>query len=286
MISVIIPAHNESNVIGRCVEAILADARPGELEIIVATNGCTDRTAEVAVAAAAGGPLRVVDCPHASKPAALNAGDAAARGFPRAYVDADIIIDTASLRAIAAVLDNGEAMVAASTAETRFLPRTSWAVRAFYAFWQALPYVRSHMIAAGVYAIGSEGRRRFDVFPPVVSDDGFIRLQFSPKERVEAPGARSIVTAPTNLGDLIRIRTRSRAGWLDLRDRYPQAFRSEARRKNYLAAFVITALRPRLIAPALIYVFVVAVSRMRAGRLVARGGEYQWERDLSSRGLA
>jgi glycosyltransferase involved in cell wall biosynthesis len=285
MFSVIVPACNEASVIGRCVRAILADAGPDELEIIVAANGCTDDTAAEALAAAAGGPLRVVDCPQASKPAALNLGDAAARGFPRFYVDADVVIDTASLRAIAAALSEG-ALVAASSAQTRFLPGTSWAVRAFYAFWQALPYVRSQMIAAGVYALGAEGRRRFDAFPPVVSDDGFIRLQFRPEERAEVAGARSIVTAPTNLADLIRVRTRSRAGWLELRRRYPEAFRSEARSKRYPRAMLATAMRPGLLAPALVYGWVVAVSRLRAGRLVAAKDGYRWERDLSSRQTA
>ena len=49
-VSVIIPAHNEESVIGRCLAAMLEGAQPGELEIIVVCNGCSDRTGEKATA--------------------------------------------------------------------------------------------------------------------------------------------------------------------------------------------------------------------------------------------
>ena len=44
---VLIPAHNEAIVIGRCLEAVRADARAGDLFLIVADR-CTDETAEIA----------------------------------------------------------------------------------------------------------------------------------------------------------------------------------------------------------------------------------------------
>ena len=48
MISIIIPAHNESDVIRRCLESALAGVKSGELEVIVVCNGCLDNTAELA----------------------------------------------------------------------------------------------------------------------------------------------------------------------------------------------------------------------------------------------
>jgi cellulose synthase/poly-beta-1,6-N-acetylglucosamine synthase-like glycosyltransferase len=44
---VLVPAHNEEVVIGRCLGAIEADRRPGDGVLLVADR-CTDRTAEVA----------------------------------------------------------------------------------------------------------------------------------------------------------------------------------------------------------------------------------------------
>ena len=106
-ISVVIAAHNEEDVLGRCLDALLQAARPDELEIVVVCNGCTDRTADVA--RAYGDGVRVIETPQASKTAALNLGDARVSGFPRFYVDADVTLPLASVRRIAARLAEGDA---------------------------------------------------------------------------------------------------------------------------------------------------------------------------------
>ena len=48
MTSVVIAAHNEEALLGRCLDALLSDAEPGEFEVVVVPNGCTDSTARVA----------------------------------------------------------------------------------------------------------------------------------------------------------------------------------------------------------------------------------------------
>src|SRR5580704_6736168 len=97
MTSIVIAAHNEAAVIGRCLDAVLADAAPGEFDVTVVANGCTDDTAQVA---AARSRVRVVDLPSAGKVPALNAGDAVAVGYPRIYLDADIVIPAIGVRAL------------------------------------------------------------------------------------------------------------------------------------------------------------------------------------------
>jgi cellulose synthase/poly-beta-1,6-N-acetylglucosamine synthase-like glycosyltransferase len=44
---VLVPAHNEELVIGRCLEAIAAERRPGD-QVMVVADRCTDATAEIA----------------------------------------------------------------------------------------------------------------------------------------------------------------------------------------------------------------------------------------------
>ena len=73
MISVIIPAHNEGSVIARTLQAMTDGAEPGELDVIVVCNGCSDNTS--AVARRFGAPVRVVETDVASKTHALNLGD-------------------------------------------------------------------------------------------------------------------------------------------------------------------------------------------------------------------
>ena len=46
--SILIPAHQEETTIGRCLSSLLMQAEPAEFHVIVAANGCTDNTAEVA----------------------------------------------------------------------------------------------------------------------------------------------------------------------------------------------------------------------------------------------
>lgn len=79
MTSIVIAAHNEAAVVGRCLDALLAEAEPGEFDITVVANGCTDATAKVASARPG---VRVLDLPSPGKVAALNAGDTVAVGYP------------------------------------------------------------------------------------------------------------------------------------------------------------------------------------------------------------
>ena len=79
--TIVIPAHNEGRVIRRLLEQLINGADPGEMDIIVIANGCTDDTAEVA--ASFGAAVRVLTLP-ACKQNALTAGDRAAPPAPRA----------------------------------------------------------------------------------------------------------------------------------------------------------------------------------------------------------
>ena len=145
-------------------------------------NGCSDNTAEIS--RGFGKAVRVIETKVPSKTYALNLGDGAVDSFPRLYIDADVILTPESVRKVASVLESGAAHAAAPRPVDVFLPGTQWAVRAYYRFWGALPYIQEGMIAAGAYALSREGRARFKDFPEVIADDGYVRLLFGPHERV------------------------------------------------------------------------------------------------------
>src|SRR3954447_19697398 len=90
VVSVVVPAHDEEAVIGRCLDTLLAGARPGELDVVVVANACTDRTAEVAGRAG----VRVLATPKPGKANAIRLGDAECVTFPRIYLDADVELST------------------------------------------------------------------------------------------------------------------------------------------------------------------------------------------------
>lgn len=96
-ISFAIPAHNEENTIGRCLAAVVRDARAcgHQVEIIVVDNASTDGTA--AVAAAVPG-VRVVREPRKGLGHARQAGFLASRGELLACIDADSILTPGWIR--------------------------------------------------------------------------------------------------------------------------------------------------------------------------------------------
>jgi glycosyltransferase involved in cell wall biosynthesis len=279
-VSVVIPAHNEEEVIGRCLDALLSTSEPGELEIVVVCNGCTDRTADVAREYSAG--VKVIETPVASKAAALNLGDSAVSGFPRFYVDADVTLPLQSVRRIAARLTNGEALAAAPAMDVD-VRASSWTVQAYYRVWADLPYVREGMVGVGVYALSEDGRRRFDEFPDVIADDGYVRMLFSSAERVRVDDAPVRVHAPSRLEDLVRIKTRSRLGRYELRKRFPKLVAGERATKSYRTAMWAIVARPWLWPAATVYAIVVLQSRRRALKQLPSLEDYVWERDQSSR---
>jgi glycosyltransferase involved in cell wall biosynthesis len=281
MTSIIIPAHNEESVIRRGLRAVLDGARPGELEVIVVCNGCSDATAAAAREFAPA--VQVIETDVASKSNALNLGDDAAHGFPRIYMDADVVMDIHSIRRLADALRGPTVMAAAPRVETLFSPDCDWSVRAFYDFWMDLPFVKDGMMAAGVYAVSEAGRARFGRFPDIIADDGFCRLQFTPTERIEVADAVSRVSAPARFSDLVKIRTRSRLGVHQLQALYPELFAAERKAKRYGHTLSHILGRPALYVPAVPFIAVSVISRLRAGRQKRAIGNYVWERDNSSR---
>jgi glycosyltransferase involved in cell wall biosynthesis len=87
-ISFIIPAYNEENYIGQCLESIIQEAKnsPLETEIIVVNNASTDNTRQVAQSFTG---VKVVDESRKGVGFARQAGFLASSGDLVAYIDAD-----------------------------------------------------------------------------------------------------------------------------------------------------------------------------------------------------
>jgi cellulose synthase/poly-beta-1,6-N-acetylglucosamine synthase-like glycosyltransferase len=95
-VSLIVAAHDEEEVIERKVrDALALDYPRSKLELIVADDGSTDRTAELARAA---GADFVLQRPRAGKVATLNAAVERSRGEVLAFSDANSFWERDSLR--------------------------------------------------------------------------------------------------------------------------------------------------------------------------------------------
>ncbi len=277
MISIVVPAHNESSVIARTLGQWTRGPAPDEIRVVVICNGCTDDTADIA--RGFGPTVHVVESDIASKTDALNLGDQIAGVFPRIYADADIVITVDAIRALARRLDRGDVLAAAPTPDIN-LTGCSWLVCKYYGIRSRLPSAREGIGGSGVYALSEAGRRRFGQFPDVIADDTYVRLQFRLEERETLPSVKSTVFPARTVPQLIAVRTRAYRGTFELTRRFPELCvnKGEVNNRALVALFKELRLWPGL----LIYCCVNIVARCRA-TMGSRSGTHRWQRDETSR---
>ena len=195
-------------------------------------------------------------------------------------MDADIRLANGALDAIKKTLAVGQ-YLAVSPDPLMDCGRSSWAVKAYYDIWLGLPFCQSGMIGAGIYALSEEGRKRFDRFPDVIADDGFVRALFKEHERGKAIGAKSIVRAPATLYWLMKIKVRSRMGQMQLANMYAELIRNE--HKDHSGWILHALSRPANWPKVIIYLYISVMSRILARRRLRNTSAYKWEKDMSTR---
>ncbi|MEV6292873.1 glycosyltransferase family A protein [Streptomyces sp. NPDC051896] len=280
MTSIVIPAHNEARVIGRLLDSLLADSPEDETDIVVVCNGCTDDTARIA--AARGPRVRVVETPVPSKHAALRAGDDHARGFPRLYVDADVVITGADVRALTEPLTDDTSGILATAPERQIpLAACAWPVRAYYQVWQRLPAVREGLFGRGVIAVSKAGQARIAALPPLMADDLAASLAFAPEERLVVRAASVVIQPPCTWGDLIKRRVRAAVSTAQVEQHQgpeqASARTSKADLKDMLRR------EPRLFAGVVVFVGAAVAARRKARQAIRAQDFGTWLRDESSR---
>ncbi|MFD5409546.1 glycosyltransferase [Streptomyces nojiriensis] len=292
MTSIVIPAHNEGRVIGRLLDALLADASVSGPDIVVVCNGCTDDTARVA--GERGDRVRVVEIPTPSKHRALRVGDEHARGFPRLYVDADVVVGAADVGALVGALDRSPELLAAAPGRDIPLGGCAWPVRAYYRVWQRLPAVREGLFGRGVIAVTEAGHARLAALPPLMADDLAASLAFGPGERRVVEEARVVVRPPRTWSDLIRRRVRAATSSAEF-ERFQAARQAEApeaaaepvseqtARTGTADLRALLWARPALL-PGVVVFVAAALAARRGSRKAIRDQDFStWLRDESSR---
>jgi hypothetical protein len=144
-----------------------------------------------------------------------------------------------------------------------------------------LPSSEETIGGSGVYALSPAGRARFKDFPLITADDAFVRRQFRPDERTVVREATAIVTPPTNVWDLVKIKTRSHYGNLELDALYPE-IRTNRGRGNRTALIRLCG-RPWLWWRLAVYLAVQVLAKVRARSQWRSRKPFRWERDESSR---
>lgn len=282
--SVIIPAHNEQAVIGRCLETILRDApSPSALDIIVAANGCTDKTVEIAKAAAPS--ATILDLATGSKTGAINAANRVARHSPRIYLDADVECGFNALAALAEELRKPGVMTAAPAIRMS-LDQCNWLMKAYYRAWSRQPYAKAGKGGAGCYGLSAEALARIGEFPPIIGDDIWIHTRFPDEEKryiSQDEAGRpvfSIVYPPRTAREQIRVEARRQNGNAEVRQLHPSPYLANANNGGGLMAALKSGTNPLDLT---IFFAIKFAARARARRNLKRGEASVWVRDLSTR---
>jgi len=186
--TVLIPAHNEANVISRTLQTILEGTSSDQApDIIVVCNGCTDDTASVARKAAP--QVKVLELAVGSKALAINAGLDEVRAAPVIVVDGDIEINHESLFAVAETLRQPGVMAASPVAKIELAACDRW-TRSYYRVWAGHDFLRSGVGGSGVYGLSEAAIRQIGRFPRIIADDTYVRWEFplSQQRRVQVDG--------------------------------------------------------------------------------------------------
>jgi glycosyltransferase involved in cell wall biosynthesis len=274
--SIIIPAHNESAVIGRCLQSIFSAALPAEFEVIVVCNGCSDSTADIVRNDFPFASL--IETPKASKTGALNLGDAAASVFPRIYLDADLVVSVESLRLIVQPLVSDDALAACGQMNISF-NQSSFPVRSFYRVWSHNSYLKNGKFG-GLFAVSRKGHSRVSPFPELTNDDEFVRRSFTGEERAFVENSSFEMIAPRSISGLLKIRSRAIRGTRELSqvgylDEQPQS-------RNIVELLAIIIKKPSLWVDTFFYIGISLLVRVKVV-VAGKKNNQMWERDESSR---
>jgi len=277
MATIIIPAHNEAAVIRNCLDSIVNQTDVDS--IIVACNGCTDNTVETVNTHYAN--IDKLICLDIKKPSKTNANNEAEKHvntYPGFYINADTCLSDDAITNIITGMQEQKLELAAPTPIID-TSTSSWLVKQYYKIWLQLPYIKAGVIATCSFVVSEQGRKRFQQFPDVINDDGYIRCQFQAHEIGNVANSTIAIKAPRDVYSLIKIKTRARLGNMQLQRlqlcTHPPA-------KHYAKSFSHFLFSQHWYA-ALAYYSIAIIIRIRAQLQLRKLKDYKWEKDLSSR---
>jgi cellulose synthase/poly-beta-1,6-N-acetylglucosamine synthase-like glycosyltransferase len=168
-LSIIVAAYNEETCIADKIENFLACRYPGDAEMIVVSDGSTDKTAEIAQSKATERVRVIAQRSRAGKGAAVNAGAAAARGEVIVFTDANTMFAADALTELARPLRNKS--IGLVTGVSRYSDGTIGSAYQRYEQWLKGLESRLGVIATADGAIYAMRRNLFREMDPALIND-------------------------------------------------------------------------------------------------------------------
>jgi cellulose synthase/poly-beta-1,6-N-acetylglucosamine synthase-like glycosyltransferase len=228
-VSIVLAARNEEARIGRRVQELYHLLQRAGLqgEIIVVSDGSSDRTASIARAST--GSVRVLElAQHVGKAAALNEGAAAARYDVLVFAD---VRQTWSPDALPLLLENFADPRVGAVSGGLIVESAPGVMAGVGLYWRYEKWLRRlesqvHSSVGVTGAICAVRRLLFrDIPPGTVLDDVYwpLRVVMQGYQVVHDPRARAYDRLPERAGDELRRKARTLSGNLQLVTRLPEA---------------------------------------------------------------
>jgi len=279
LLTVIIPSHNEENYIGNCLQSLARQRglpKNVGIEVIVAANGCTDRTVAVSdffqnVLGENKIELVTLDIEIPGKSNAIRLAEQKAKYRNFLYIDADVTIEDTLLSEILTTLSEASPIYVSGTLA---IPTSqSWISANYAKIWLALPFVNEGVPGIGLYGVNEAGRKRWGDFPQIIADDRFVRLNFAESERRKA-SSRYFWSLPQGARNLTKARIRWCEGNEELKQLFPELLKNDTQRNDRMLN-----LRHILKDPVAGVIFIAIYATGRAFAVFRRPqAEYRWRR--------
>jgi poly-beta-1,6-N-acetyl-D-glucosamine synthase len=249
-VTLLVAAYNEEAGIRETLEYALRQDYPGRLEVIVADDGSTDATTEIAAAIAADDPrVRVVTTMHAGKSEALNAALLAVRTDVIATIDADTLLMPYALkRAVGRMLSSPPDTVAVAGSVLVRNSRANLLARVQeWDYFLAIASVKRQqalfqgtLVAQGAFSVyRTEAVRRAGGWPNKIGEDIVLTwaLIRNGGRTIFEPTAIAFTDAPVELRHFVRQRRRWARGMIEgLREHGPSLLRGRRLHVHAVAA--------------------------------------------------
>jgi biofilm PGA synthesis N-glycosyltransferase PgaC len=219
-ITVLVPAHNEERWIARKIENVLALEYPRDrLQVIIASDGCTDRTVAIAEQYADRG-VEVRHSPYrGGKSALLNRVVPTVAGEIVLATDVTALLPPPTLRLLARHFKDPK--VGCVTGPRVCLPTDSAASAGEGLYWRYEAWIKRSESRLGT-CLGANGQVmavRKSLFPhiPEINDDFYVGMKVLVFDRAKVlfePGAKALIPAAASLGQELERKIRTNEGFL------------------------------------------------------------------------
>lgn len=235
LVSIIVPAHNEEEVLEQTINSLLSQDYPKK-EIVVVDDGSTDRTYEIAQNFAKKGLIKLVHREKASgkKARAVNYGILYSRGEVIVTVDADTLLEPSSLSEL--INSFSDPQIGAASGNIRVLNRVNLLTKLqAYEYLMAMEMGRRFQAISGMLmiipgAFGAVRRRLAESLglydPDTMTEDFDITIKIH-KSRMKVRFAYKAIgwtVVPEHWREWVRQRIRWTAGQLQTLVKHKNVF--------------------------------------------------------------